>query len=157
MKKYKLTKTTRVIFGRTLYQIKALKDFSDVRKGDVGGWVEKEENLSQEGNAWIYGNAQVYDNAWVSGDAQVCGNAQVYGNARVYDDAQVYGNVYVYGNTWVLGDAWIYGKLKIGTGYFFGHKRRKEKIKFKKLDDDYDVIYKDYVKFDIEENGKIEP
>ncbi|MEM4270908.1 MAG: polymer-forming cytoskeletal protein, partial [Candidatus Pacearchaeota archaeon] len=76
-KKYKLTKTKKEWFGITFYQIEALKDFNDVKKGERGGWIEKESNLSQEGNAWVYGNARV------SGDAFVYGNAQVSGNARV--------------------------------------------------------------------------
>ena len=45
------------------YRIKALTFFSDVKEGDLGGWIEKEENLSQEGSTWVYGNATVYGNA----------------------------------------------------------------------------------------------
>ena len=59
MKKYSLTKTTKEWCGTTLFQIKAEKDFGDVSKGDLGGYIEKEDNLSQHGNAWIYGNARV--------------------------------------------------------------------------------------------------
>ncbi|MDE5977041.1 MAG: hypothetical protein K2G70_01045 [Turicibacter sp.] len=33
----------------TLYRIRALRDFGDVKQGDVGGYIEKEENLSHEG------------------------------------------------------------------------------------------------------------
>ena len=78
--KYKLTKTTKKVAGIILFQIQALKDFGNVKKGDLGGWIEKEENLSQE------------DNAWVSGDAKVFGDAVVYGNALVFGNALVYGN-----------------------------------------------------------------
>ena len=74
-KKYKLTKTKKEVFGTTLYQIEALKDFGDVKKGDKGGWIEKEENLSQEGNSWVFGDACVFDNAQVSENACVSGNA----------------------------------------------------------------------------------
>ena len=77
MKKYTLTKTTKEYFGTTLYQIKALKDFNNVSKGDLGGYIEKEENLSQENNAWVYGNALV------SGDAEVSGDARVYGKLKL--------------------------------------------------------------------------
>ena len=49
----------------------------------MGGYVEKEGNLDQENDAWVYGNAQVYGNARVSGDAQVSCNAQVSGNANI--------------------------------------------------------------------------
>ena len=125
MKKYEFTGEVKQWLGRTLHRIRATVAFGDVKAGDVGGWIEKEENLSQEGNAWVYsnaqvcgnarvyGNAQVYSNAWVCGNAwvygnaRVCGNAWVYGNARVYGNAQVYGNAWVYGNAQVCGDAWV--------------------------------------------------
>lgn len=60
MKKYKLTNETIVHFGFTLYRIEALMDFSDVKAGDKGGFVQSENNLSQLCNAWVYGNAKVY-------------------------------------------------------------------------------------------------
>jgi hypothetical protein len=63
MKKYELTTECKEFLGRKLYRIKALTFFSDVKEGDLGGWIEKEENLSQEGSTWVYGNATVYGNA----------------------------------------------------------------------------------------------
>jgi len=102
-KKYELTNTTKEINGSKVYQIRALKDFGGVKTGDLGGWIEKESNLSHEGNAWVYGNAKVYDNskvycnAIVYGNAWVSGNAKVYGNARVHGDARVHGNARVHG------------------------------------------------------------
>ena len=81
MKKYELTDETIDVSGTTLHRIKALKDFGNVKKGELGGYVESERNLSQEGNCWVCGNAKVYGNAWVYGNAEVCGNARVYGDA----------------------------------------------------------------------------
>ena len=59
MKKYSLTKTTKEFLGKTLFQIKAEISFGSVVKGELGGYIEKEDNLSQENNAWVSGNAQV--------------------------------------------------------------------------------------------------
>lgn len=73
--KYELTDETIDVSGTTLHRIKALKDFGNVKKGELGGYVESEYNLSQIGNCWVYGNARV------CGDAELCGNAWVYGNA----------------------------------------------------------------------------
>ena len=98
MKKYELTTNTKMLFGRKLFQIKALVSFGDVTAGDLGGYIEKEENLSHDGTAWVSGDALVSGNAWVSGDALVYGNARVYGDARVYGNARVSGNALVYGN-----------------------------------------------------------
>lgn len=60
MKKYELTDDTITVGGRILHRIKALKSFSDVEEGDLGGYVEKEDNLDHSGEAWVYGNAWVY-------------------------------------------------------------------------------------------------
>ena len=111
--KYKLTEETIIYFGKTLYRIEALKDFGNVKKGDKGGYVEKEDNLSQEGNCWISDNAKVFDSALVSGDAEVFGYAIVYGNAKVYDNTLVYGNAKVFDNAYVYGDAYVYGNALV--------------------------------------------
>lgn len=85
-KKFELTENYVVNeSGTKLYQIKCINTFGNVEKGELGGFIEKEENLSQEGDAWVSGDALV------SGNARVYGNAWVYGNARVYGDARVYG------------------------------------------------------------------
>ncbi len=107
MKKYELTTDTKIFLGRKLFRIKALISFGNVEAGDMGGYIEKESNLSHNDNAWVSDNAQVYGNAWVYGDAQV------YGNARVYGDAQVYGNAQVCGNAWVCDDACVYGNAQV--------------------------------------------
>ena len=90
MKKYKLTSETTGCDGFILYRIEALMDFSDVKTGDKGGFVQSENNLSQLGNAWVYGNAKVCGKAEVRGDANVCGNAEVCGDAKVYGNAKVF-------------------------------------------------------------------
>ena len=62
-KKYELTEETiETNEGITLYRIKALKDFNYVYKGDLGGFIESEENLSQEGNCWVYDDSIVFGN-----------------------------------------------------------------------------------------------
>ena len=117
-KKYELTKETKTLAdGTVLHRIRALRDIPrhGVEAGELGGWAEKESNLSQKdgdawvsGDAWVFGNATVFGDAWVSGNAMVCGNAKVYdnatvcGNAKVYSDADVCGNATVCGNAEVI-------------------------------------------------------
>ena len=87
MKKYELTEETIMINGNLkLYRIRALKNFGDVNAGDLGGYVESENNLSQEGSCWVYDEAKVFN------DAMVFGSARVYGSASVYDSASISGN-----------------------------------------------------------------
>jgi len=81
--KFSLTKNTKDWFGTTLFQIKAEMSFWNISKWELGWRIEKEENLSQDGDAWVSGDARVYGNAWVSGNARVYGNACVSGNASV--------------------------------------------------------------------------
>lgn len=93
-KKFELTENYVVNeFGTKLYQIKCTKTFKYAKEGEIGGFIEKEENLSQEGDAWVAGDA------WVSGDAVVSGNARVFG------DAWVYGNAVVSGDACLKSDA----------------------------------------------------
>ena len=99
MKKFEFTGETKTIslFFRTatLHRIRAVAEFGLVKIGDLGGWIEKEENLSHEGNAWVCDNAKVWGNAKVFGDAKVCGNAEVWGNANVWGNAKVFSTSHV--------------------------------------------------------------
>jgi predicted acyltransferase (DUF342 family) len=129
--KYELTDETIEVKGHTLKRVRYLDT------GELGGYIESEENLSQEGNARVsdnacvfgnalvsdnaevFGNALVYDNAlvfgsvWVSGNAEVFGNARVSGNAEVFGNARVYDNAEVYGKAGVYDYACVYGKAHV--------------------------------------------
>ena len=83
---------------RVLFRIKALRDFVDVKKGDIGGYVQSEANLSHDGDCWVYDDAKVYGDAEVSGKAMVYDKAKVFGDAEVSDNALVYNRAWVYGN-----------------------------------------------------------
>ena len=104
-------------FGKKLFRIRALRSFGSVKKWDLGGFAEKEENIDQSGDAWVYGDAEVYGNAWVYGNAKVTGNAAVYDNAKVYGIASVTGDVEVSGDAEVSGD-WDYATVK-GFGRYW--------------------------------------
>ena len=79
-KKYILTDETITYFGKTLYRI------AKIETKEKGGFVEKEENLSQYGDAWVSGNA------WVYGDAWVYGNAWVYGGKHITPPLYIQGS-----------------------------------------------------------------
>ena len=83
--KYRLrTDLKKEVNGVTLFRIECVTAFASIDSGELGGWIEKEENLSQYGNAWVYGDAEVYGNARVYGNAEVYGNARVSGNADIF-------------------------------------------------------------------------
>ena len=110
LKKYELTEQHP---DTGLWRIKALRDFGNVAKGDIGGWIEGEKNLSHEGDAWVSGDAWVYGDARVYGYARVFGDARVFGNAWVSGDARVSGDAEVYGNAWVSGNAEVFGDARV--------------------------------------------
>ena len=115
MAKYELTRETWTFGEQTLYRIRARRDFSNVRAGDLGGWVAGPDNLSQRGDCWVYdnasmsGDARMSDNASMSGDAHMYGNAIVSGNASMSGDARMSGNARMYGNASMSGNARMSG------------------------------------------------
>ena len=114
-KKYELTDETKEIGGITLHRIRALRNIPryGVRSGDLGGWIEAESNLSQDGDAWVGGDAKVYGEALVYGDARVYGEALVGGNAVAYGNAVVCGDARVYGEALVNGNAEVSGNAEV--------------------------------------------
>lgn len=138
-RKFELTDTVKEVDGRQLYQIKATESFRTadgrmVNSGDLGGWVEKRENLSDFGNAWVdkdaavYGNAKVMDNALVGGAAIVKDDAVVKNDAIVgqtpklfglfegkADSPVVSGHAVIEDQARVLGDAQVADNARIGN------------------------------------------
>ena len=131
-KKYELIPSDK----QGLYRIKALKDFGNVKNGDIGGYIQSENNLSQLDDCWIYdnaivcGNARVCDDAIVRDDARVFANAQIYGYAKVCDNAQICGDAIissdkdyiVFKNWWSSGRyfTWTRSNNMWTVGCFYG-------------------------------------
>ena len=124
---------------RTLCRIIAVREIylcygGCIEIGTIGGYVEKESNLSQSGECWIGGDAKVYGNAKVSNHAHVKDDAVVKDNAIVTDMtlvdhgaiikdyATVSASAYVSGNSVIYGNSKITDKAFItGNGYVHGH------------------------------------
>ena len=56
------------VFGRKHFRIKAKINFGAVGTGELGGYIEKEENLSENGDAWVTSQKDyiVFKNSWSS-------------------------------------------------------------------------------------------
>ena len=126
-KKYEfVVDDTITIWGWKLFRIKALISFGSVEAGEIGGYIHKEENLSQE------------DAAWVSG------NAKVWGNAEVSD----LGDVIVFKNHWSSGRHFTYTKSnkmwKVGCFYGTGQELIDKAYRDSGKSGDF---YKAYVEF----------
>lgn len=115
-KKYKIRKDLKLNYkGKTLYRIEALRDVEGckVKKGDLGGWIECEENLSQGGSCWIYDEAKAYENCYICEQARVLDRAEVFGEALVYDKACISGDAKVYDCGRVGEKAWVHGNAQV--------------------------------------------
>lgn len=112
MRKYELTnQSINMLNNRTFYKIKALIDFGNVHSGEYGGYIEKEENLSQIGDCWIYddsiafGNAKVVESAVVKEKSIVSGETVMGGKSMVTGGAWVSVGHILTGNDWIKGNA----------------------------------------------------
>ena len=120
-KKYELIESDR----ECLYRIKALRDFcndvTEIKKGDIGGYVASEDNLSHEGNCWLFDDATVYDKAYVSGNAFVRGNVQIYGHALVTDNTFIGDNARIFDHAMISDHAQIYGHANVQFYAYIGN------------------------------------
>ena len=104
-KKYKLSNITMKFEGRTLYRVIALKDFANVKKGDLGGWVSSEDNLSHYGNCWVYNNAMCMDNSRMFDNSKMYNGSRMFGNSRMRDDSIMFNNSTMYGRSEMNGNS----------------------------------------------------
>ena len=124
--KFKLTKESKEVFGNKVYRIEALKDFTcingrEVKKGDKGGWIKSEENLSQDGLCWLFDEAIGMDNSRRAENSIGSGDSQQYGNSRQYGD------------------------MKMETGYCFAYKEKDWDITEVDMGDGGISLVKDYI------------
>lgn len=134
LKKYEIVKDNfKEIYGVKVYRIRALKDFQNdllrnkkIKKGDLGGYIESEKNLSQEGNCWIADNAIVCDNATIKDNSVILDNATVseyaaisenttiFEYAKIWGSAKIHGQILIGGHAKIYDHANLHGKLCIG-------------------------------------------
>lgn len=133
-KKYILTEETKEVGGRILHRIQAVRDFDAVQKGDLGGWVESEENLSHDGNCWVFGDGRVFGNGKIFDNGRVFGDGEVFGNARIGVNAYISSprSYFVQGPIGSRDDFLTYyldkdKKIYAVTGCFFGTLEEFEK------------------------------
>lgn len=142
MKKYEFTGETKQVATKDgcviLHRIRAIRSFGEVNAGDLGGWIEKERNLSHKKTAWVMedaevrDNAMVQDNACIRGSAKIRGNAKIRGHAKIADKAiirghakiddyvEISGNVIIEGNARIHCYVMIWGRVEISGNAMIG-------------------------------------
>ena len=109
---YELTDNTIINDdGVTLYQIKCIKNFEKANIGELGGYIEYYNNLSD--NAWVADNAKVWGNANIEGNAAILGNSEVFGNSVITDNVRISGNAKVGGYARIYDNVLIFGNSNI--------------------------------------------
>ena len=101
--KYIFTGEEKRIYDITLKRIMAVRDFGNVKEGTLGGWIEKDFNLSHRGNCWVADEAMVHDNAVVKGNGLIKDYAIISGTSVVSGDSVVCGQMIVYGDSFISG------------------------------------------------------
>lgn len=121
-KKYEFVESDTIRYeGRILKRIRAIRDFGDgdfiVREGELGGFIEKEKNLSHENDCWVFDDGKIFDNAKVYGHARVYRGALIHNYAFVFGYAKIYGQVYgyaqVYGRAFICNDAHVFDYARV--------------------------------------------
>ena len=112
-KKYELTDESIKRLGVTLYRIRALRDFGNVKKGALGGFVQSEANLSHYGDSWVYSDAKVFDRARVIENGKVFYKAEVNGKAIVSKNSRVDYKAHVCGKAILSDFAYVNGEARV--------------------------------------------
>lgn len=117
---YELTEETKKYRGKTLYRIRAVTDFGGVKKGQLGGWIESENNLRQDDVSWVADDAIVMGKARVEGQSRIDGKAIISGNTLITTEREGEGfcNVHIT-DTKIGGDSRINGDITIKGNYTF--------------------------------------
>ena len=124
-RKYEMTNITMEFEERTLYRVRALKNFRNVKAGDLGGWVSGKHNLSQEGDCWIYDeakcmdNARMYHNSAMYNNAVMCDFSEMHGCSEMHnysamlDNSRMYNCSAMYDNSRMYNDSKMYNNSRM--------------------------------------------
>ena len=89
-KKYEITEITHPKYP-WLHRIRARCQVNEqVGPGALGGYVQTEDNLSQDGTCWIYNQAICCEEAVVEDDGRMFDGAVARGSALISGDARMF-------------------------------------------------------------------
>lgn len=105
-------------------RIMAIRDFGNVTTGDLGGFVYSEDNLSHDGNCWIYDDAVAANAATVQGNASLYGKSSICDYATIKDHATLDDMAVVKGTSIISDKATIFDNANIaGVSEIGGNTR----------------------------------
>ena len=181
IKRYEILKNDSIDYkDKKLYRIKAIEDFGDIKKDEIGGYIEKYDNLIHTDNddsSWVYHDSKVYDNAVIKessrifdcveifGNSKVIGsvirgNSKIYENAIIKNSSMIRGNSKIHGNSFILGTATlinseIYDSVRVEAGTWIENSTISGNTNVVKRAKILNAAVKsnyDYVQFDLTSN-----
>lgn len=112
--KYTIRTDMSKSFGNyTLYRVQSIRQIRPlsyttnpyvglvIPAGTIGGWIQKQYNLSIQGECWVgeqamvFGDARVRQSSYVGGNACIYGAANIRGHSNIRDHAQIFGNAQI--------------------------------------------------------------
>lgn len=181
IKRYEILKNDSIDYkDKKLYRIKAIEDFGDIKKDEIGGYIEKYDNLIHVDNddfSWIHHDSKVYDNAVIKESSRIfdCaeifgnsnvigsvirGNSKIYENAIIKNSAMIRGNSKIHGDSFITGTATlinseIYDSVRVGAGTWIENSTVSGNTNVVKRAKILNATVKsnyDYVQFDLTSN-----
>lgn len=78
MKVWEYTNNTKNRYGKTLYQIRY------IRENKLGGWVEKTCTIPQSNNIFVDSDSMIHGNVVLNGKVRLI-NTEVFGDSKIHD------------------------------------------------------------------------
>lgn len=130
IKKYEITSSYIYVGLHKLYRIRATRDIQNpykiIHKGELGGYIEKEDNLDPYDESWIESGVHLCENSKVKDLAYLTGNITLFDNSIVCDKVTMfgYGEIQLFGNSNIYQNARLQNKnfesMKINNSSIFG-------------------------------------
>ena len=130
IKKYEITNSYIYVGIHKLYRIRATRDIQNpykiIHKGELGGYIEKEDNLDPYDESWIESGVHLCDNSKVKDFAYLSGNITLFSNSVISDNVSIFadGEIQIFGNTHIYENVKLQNKnfenIKIHESNIFG-------------------------------------
>jgi carbonic anhydrase/acetyltransferase-like protein (isoleucine patch superfamily) len=128
IKLYRVRALRELLLPHSLFDGVRCRERQVVKVGELGGYIQSEDNLSHDDNCWVdeeahvIGNARIYDDVYVHGNSLVNHHAdirdkcRIAGYSQVSVEAKLRGNVVTYGHSCIGDHALVEGNVSVGDG-----------------------------------------
>lgn len=113
-KKYEFTQETKTLpDGTILHRIRSIANTQYADAGELGGFIESEDNLPHDDISWVANEAMVYGKAVVIYDSIVSDHAIVCDHAVIACGAKISGHAHISGYSKISGGSIVTGRCSL--------------------------------------------